>query len=419
MHRTSVVVIGAGQAGLAVSHLLGAAGVDHVVLERGRTAARWDSHVWQSLRLLTPNWLSRLPGHRYLGTDPAGFMGAAEVADYLRSYAALSAAPVTEGVEVVSVRRAAAGAYRVVTTSGTWTSAAVVLATGWCDVPHVPDLASRLDQRIVQVTPATYSAPEALPDGGVLVVGAAATGVQLADELAASGRRVVLAVGSHSRVPRTYRGLDICWWLDAMGTFGRRLDEHPTPAAARREPSLQLSGRPSRRDVDLAALQERGVGLVGRLTDVDGRRVRLAEDLADSIHAADERLRRLLSRIDAFAERTGLGPEVTRAEPIRQARVTGWLDGLDLLHAGVRSVIWATGYRRAYDWLHVPVLDDRGNITQVNGTTASPGLHVVGMRWQTRRNSSFLDGVRHDASLVVSRVLEDLGASRTSVSSAA
>lgn len=210
MYRTSVVVIGAGQAGLAVSHLLGAAHVDHVVLERGRTAAHWAGHPWQSLRLLTPNWMSRLPGYDYRGPDPAGFMPAAEVATYLRSYAARSAAPVREGVDVLSVRRYD-DAYRVETTAGTWTAASVVVATGWCDVPHVPALASRLDRRIAQVTPATYRDPGSIPDGGVLVIGASATGVQLADELAADGRRVVLAVGSHSQVPRTYGGMDICW----------------------------------------------------------------------------------------------------------------------------------------------------------------------------------------------------------------
>ncbi len=288
MYRTSVVVIGAGQAGLAVSHLLSATGADHIVLERGRTASRWDSHAWQSLRLLTPNWMSRLPGHSYRGSDPDGFMPATEVASYLRSYAALSAAPVIEGAEALSVRRSDGG-YRVASTAGTWTAASVVLATGWCDLPDVPGLASRLDSRIMQLTPATYRAPEPLLAGGVLVVGASASGVQLADELAASGRRVALAVGSHSRVPRTYRGLDICWWLDAMGIFARRLDEHPRPAAARREPSLQLSGRPGGLDVDLPALQARGVGLAGRLTDVDGRRVRLAEDLAVTTRQADER----------------------------------------------------------------------------------------------------------------------------------
>ena len=190
---------------------------------------------WQSLRLLTPNWLSRLPGHSYRGPDPAGFMRAAEVGDYLRGYAALSAAPVTEGAQVLSVRRSGGG-YRVVTAAGTWTAASVVLATGWCDLPYVPGLASRLDSRIMQLTPATYRAPGPLPGGGVLVVGASATGVQLADELAAVGRRVTLAAGSHTRVPRTYRGLDICWWLDAMGILTRRLEEHqgrPLPGGSR------------------------------------------------------------------------------------------------------------------------------------------------------------------------------------------
>jgi putative flavoprotein involved in K+ transport len=417
MYHTSVVVIGAGQAGLAVSHLLSAAGADHVVLERGRIAARWDSHPWQSLRLLTPNWLSRLPGHSYLGPDPAGFMRAGEVGDYLRSYAAVSAAPVTEGAQVLSVRRHA-DRYQVATTAGTWTAASVVLATGWCDFPYVPDLACGLDSRIMQLTPATYAAPDALPEGGVLVVGASAAGVQLADELAESGRPVALAVGSHSRVPRTYRGLDICWWLDAMGVFTRRIDEHPKRTAAWREPSLQLSGRKGR-DVDLPALQAHGVGLVGRLTGVDGRRVRLAEDLAVTTGQADERLRGLLRRIDAFAERSGIASEIDSAEPVREASITGSVPELDLLHAGIAAIIWATGYRRAYPWLHVPVLDEEGNIRHVAGTTDARGLHVVGMRWQTRRSSTFLDGARHDAALVVANVLQDLRGPQESVRRAA
>jgi putative flavoprotein involved in K+ transport len=418
MYRTSVVVIGAGQAGLAVSHLLSAAGTDHVVLERGRTAGRWDAHAWQSLRLLTPNWMSRLPGHSYRGPDPAGFMRATEVGSYLRSYAALSAAPVIEGVEVVSVRRGA-GRYRVATTAGTWTAVSVVLATGWCDLPHVPGLASRLDSRIMQLTPAAYAAPQALPDGGVLVVGASATGVQLADELAAAGRRVALAVGSHSRLPRTYRALDICWWLDAMGVFDSALAGHPRPAAARREPSLQLSGRPGGHDVGLPALQARGVVLTGRLTGIDGRRVRLAQDLPVTTREADARLRRLLRRIDVFAERSGIATETGPAEPDGTVRAHGALAELDLRRAGYRAVIWATGFRRSYPWLHVPVLDDNGDISHLNGTTASPGLHVIGMRWQTRRSSTFLDGVRHDAAIVVAKVLKDLHARRTSVGSAA
>jgi putative flavoprotein involved in K+ transport len=418
MYRTSVVVIGAGQAGLAVSHLLSAAGTDHVVLERGRAAARWDAHAWQSLRLLTPNWMSRLPGHRYRGPDPDGFMRAKEVGGYLRSYAALAAAPVTEGAEVTSVQHSAGG-YRITTTAGTWTAVSVVLATGWCDLPYVPGMASRLDSRITQLTPAVYRVPQALPDGGVLVVGASATGVQLADELAASGRRVALAVGSHARVPRTYRALDICWWLDALGVFDRARADHPRPAAAPREPSLQLSGRPGGCDVGLPALQARGVVLTGRLTGTDGRRARLAEDLAVTTRQADERLRKLLRRIDAFAERSGIATGTGPVEPDGAVRAHGAPTELDLLRAGYRSVIWATGYRRSYPWLHVPVLDGGGDIRHRNGSTTSPGLHVVGMRWQTRRSSTFLDGVRHDATIVVARVLADLDGRRATAGSAA
>jgi putative flavoprotein involved in K+ transport len=401
MSRIPVVVIGAGQAGLAVSHLLTGAGVDHVVLERGRTGQRWDSHSWESLRLLTPNWLSRLPGYEYTGPDPAGFMTAAEVAGYLRTYA--EGAPVVEGAEVVSVHACDTG-YRVVTGADSWSARAVVVATGWADLPRVPAVA--LDTRVEQLTPATYRNPAALPDDGVLVVGASASGVQLADELVAAGRRVVLAVGRHSRVPRSYRGLDIMWWLDAMGVLDRRLDERRDPA----EPSLQLVGRSDGRDVDLRSLEDRGVALAGRLTYVDGRQLRFADDLAATTRRADTRLVDLLRRVDAFARGAGLADEIEAAPPVRRVRTKAALSALDLRRAGIGTVIWATGYRRAYPWLHVPVLDGAGEIRHRGGATAAPGLHVIGMRWQSRRNSAHLDGVRHDAATVVSQVLDHLGA---------
>jgi putative flavoprotein involved in K+ transport len=404
MSRTSVIVVGAGQAGLAVSHLLTASGVEHVVLERGRVAERWSSHLWESLRLLSPNWLSRLPGFRYTGSDPDGYMSAGAVADYLRSYANASAAPVVENADVLSVRGRGDG-YTVATTAGTWIAGAVVVATGWCDVPSIPGIASALDPRILQVTPATYRNAAALPDGRVLVVGASATGAQLADELAAAGRDVVLAVGDHSRLPRRYRGMDIMFWLDAMGLFDRRLEEHPRPATAGREPSLQLVGNTNGRDVDLHSLQQRGVGLAGRLVGVDRRHAYFADDLAATTGAADIRLRRLLRRIDAYAGTANLG-----GAPVLAARTDGHLERMDLHHARVGSVVWATGYQRAYPWLHVPVLNRAGEIIQVYGATPAPGLYVMGMRWQSRRSSSFLDGVRHDAATVAGLVLDRVGA---------
>jgi putative flavoprotein involved in K+ transport len=401
MSHLPVVVIGAGQAGLAVSHLLTGAGVDHVVLERGRTAQRWDSYSWESLRLLTPNWLSRLPGYRYAGPDPAGYMSAAEVAGYLRGYGA--GTPVVEGAEVVSVRGRGAG-YRVVTGAGSWSAGAVVLATGWCDLPRVP--AVPLDPGVEQLTPATYRNPAALAEGGVLVVGASASGVQLADELVGAGRNVVLAVGSHTRVPRRYRGRDIIWWLDAMGVLDQPLDERRSPA----EPSLQLVGRSDGRDVDLRTLQDRGVRLAGRLTGVERRRLRFADDLADTTRRADARWTDLLRRVDAFARAGGLADGIEAVPPVRAVRTAAAPSALDLRHAGIGTVIWATGYRRGYPWLHVPVLDRAGEIRHRRGVTPAPGLYVIGMRWQSRRSSANLDGVRHDAVTVVSRVLEHLGA---------
>jgi putative flavoprotein involved in K+ transport len=404
VHRIPAVVIGAGQAGLAVSALLTAAAVDHVVLERGRPAQRWRSRPWESLRLLTPNWLSRLPDWTYAGPDPAGFMTAAEVADHLAAYASHSHAPVVGDATVLSVRRDGAG-YRVATTAGDWAARAVVVATGWCDLPHVPPAAAALPAGVDQLTPATYRSPTALPDGGVLVVGASASGVQLADELAASGRPVLLAVGSHTRVPRRYRGLDIMWWFDAMGLLDRPVAADRT--AQPREPSLQLAGRADARAVDLPALRARGVTLAGRLLGVDGPRLRFAADLPATTAAADARLRRLLARIDTYAQQTGLAAELDPPAPVGTVR-SGAVTELPL--AGIRTVVWATGYRRAYPWLHVPVLDAAGEIRHTGGVTPAPGLYVVGMRWQSRRNSAFLDGVRHDAAIVAARVRADVGA---------
>jgi putative flavoprotein involved in K+ transport len=223
--------------------------VDHVVVERGRVAERWRSERWDSLRLLTPNWMSRLPGWSYTGPDPHGYMTAAEVVDHFQGYAAASTAPVMEDSAVVHLGRRHDG-FDVLTTSHDWRAAHVVVATGWCDQPAVPALAAQLDPSIVQVTPSAYRNPGSLPDGGVLVVGASATGVQLADELSYDGRSVVLAVGSHTRLPRHYWGMDIFWWLERLGTLDRTIDEVPDPVAARHEPAPALrrpAGRPADR----------------------------------------------------------------------------------------------------------------------------------------------------------------------------
>jgi putative flavoprotein involved in K+ transport len=402
MFHTRVVIIGAGQAGLAVSKQLTDAGVDHVVLERGRTAERWTSQRWDSLRLLTPNWMSRLPGWSYRGTDPSGFMPAVEVADYLTAYADSFGAPIIHGAEVRSVRRRGVG-YQVVSDAGIWSTAAVVIATGYSDQPAIPELAGTLHPSVRQITPDLYRNPGDVPDGRVLVVGASATGAQLADELATAGRDVVLAVGRHTRVPRRYRGMDIMWWLDSMGMLDRPLT---TAQLARRpEPSLQIVGSTNGREIDLPSLAERGIRLAGRVTGAGGRELTFADDLATTAAAADSKLDRLLGRIDHFAATTGLENDID--PPDRPRQIAGGPDARQPLEKvdAIRAVIWATGYRRAYPWLRVPVLNAAGEIQQSAGRTPAPGLLVIGMRSQTRRSSTFLDGVRHDAALVVDHLI--------------
>jgi putative flavoprotein involved in K+ transport len=403
MPTIDTVVIGAGQAGLAVSRCLAERGVDHVVVERGRVAERWRSERWNSLRLLTPNWMSRLPGWSYTGPDPHGYMTASEVIGYLEGYATASHAPIHDETTVVRVSHGDVG-FDVVTTRRSWRAANVIVATGWCDEPAVPAAARNLDHGIARVAPSAYRNPDSLPQGNVLVVGASATGVQLADELVRSGRHVVLAVGSHTRLPRTYRGMDIFWWLDQMGTFDRTIDELPDPLVARGEPSVQLVGRPDHADLDLDTLQRGGVHLAGRLAGIDGQHVRFGCDLAATTSTADTRMLRVLDDIDQHIAATGLAGEVLDREVPSSITPTEPLARLDLRSHGITSVIWATGHRRTYPWLDVPVLDEGGEIRQRRGITPAPGLYVLGQRFQHHRSSNFLDGVGRDAAFVASHI---------------
>jgi len=396
MYHVDTVIIGGGQAGLAMSRCLSDLDVEHVVLERGRIGERWRSERWDSLRLLTPRWLARLPGWRYAGPDPDGYMDREEVIDYLEGYAESFDAPVRAGVTVTSVETDADG-YRVETDQGTWFSANVVIATGDCDTPFVPEMAAELPSDIHQVVPTEYRNPHDLPEGGVLVVGASSTGIQLASEIHESGRPVTLSVSRHTRLPRTYRGRDIVWWLDRMGVFDERREQVADLDASLNQPSLQLIGTPDRRTIDLGVLAEAGVRMVGRTTSIDGSRVHFADDLVESTIAADMKLARLLLRIDEHVERQGLAGIVGAPEPFRRVDLEDGPGSIDLPTSDIRTVLWATGFVRRYPWLRVPVLDAEGEILHDRGVTRSPGLYVMGLRLLRRRNSSFIDGQKTDA----------------------
>jgi len=391
---TDVVVIGGGQAGLAMSRCLTDRSIDHVVLERGVVANSWTNERWDSLRTLTPNWMSRLPGFSYSGDDPDGYMTARDVAAHLDAYRRSFDAPVRTGVEVTRIRSVERG-HVVESSDGPWNARAVVMATGACSNPHVPAIADDIPDHVDQLTPIAYRNPTQLADGGVLVVGASASGLQIADELGRAGREVTLAVGDHVRLPRTYRGMDIHWWMDTIGQLDERYDEVEDITRARRLPSLQLIGSPERRDLDLNTVAANGVSLVGRLVGRAGDRAQFSGSFANMCMSADLKQQRLLDRLDEYAAEHGLDGEI--GAPTRPAPTPRSASSLDLDLRSIGTIVWATGFRPSYPWLDPALLDGRGRLVHDGGVLETPGLYVLGLPFMRRRKSSFIDGVGPDA----------------------
>ena len=309
---TDTVIIGAGQAGLALSRCLSDMSVDHVVLDRGAVGQRWRAERWNSLRLLTPNWMTRLPGYSFQGSDPKGFMKRDQVVSFLEGYRQSFSAPVVEHTTVFSVDQYTHG-YQVTTSNGIWFCRAVVVATGACDIPNVPRFARHLSSDIAQLTPSSYKSPADVADGGVLIVGASATGIQLAAELQAAGRQVTLAVGSHAPVPRRYRGRDIMEWLDDCEFLNDERPEASDPHKILRQPSLQLVGNTVGHSISLASVAESGVRLVGRVTNAGNRIVTLGDTLADDIATGQRRQSHILARVDHHILQHGLSAPAAEA----------------------------------------------------------------------------------------------------------
>jgi putative flavoprotein involved in K+ transport len=406
------VVVGAGHAGLAVSRLLTDAGHDHVVLDRGRVAERWRSERWDSLHLLTPNWMTRLPGWCYAGPDPDGYLSAGELVRHLERYAASFRAPVisdTTVVEISGTRGPGCTRFSVITDNGTWHARHVVVATGPHGRPYLPSGLSGISSRVEVLTASSYRNPDTFPPGGVLVVGASASGVQIADELSRAGREVAIAIGRHTRMPRRYRGMDSFWWLEATGRLARTIDQMPDIAAARRENSLQLIGRAEVHlrgsDLDLQTLQERGVRLLDRLDGVVGTEASFRDDLSQRVAEADRRMHHVLDTVDDYIDKAGLNREVLPASRPGAVDLPAPVTRLNLASENIRTMIVAAGYRPDYRWLRVPVLEPDGSIRQQRGVTPAPGLYVVGQYFQHRRDSGFIDGARHDARYVVDHLL--------------
>ena len=397
MKYATTVIIGAGQAGLAMSRQLSNRSIDHVLIERGEVANSWRTERWDSLRLLTPNWQSRLPDYRYAGDDRDGYMTANEVANYLDGYADFCGAPVETHTRVLSVRPDGCG-YRVATTKDDWRCVNVVMAAGSCRISTRPRCAEGMPKDILQLSPLDYKRPEQLPSGGVLIVGSGATGVQLAREIQLSGRQVTLSVGEHLRAPRIYRGKDIELWSDLAGLLDERYDEVDDINRARRTPSPQLIGGPTHNTVDINALKALGVEVVGRFAGIHDGRVRFSGGLANFCALADLKMNRMLDAIDEWIAEAGLDGDVPAPQRLASTHVpeAPRLEA-DLTSGAINSVIWATGYRPDYSWLQVPVFDCRGRLRHDGGVVEAAGLYVMGLPFMRRRKSLQIDGVGVDA----------------------
>jgi putative flavoprotein involved in K+ transport len=383
-----------------MSRCLAESGIDHVVLERGEVANSWRTERWDSLRLLTPNWQSRLPRYGYQGDDPDGYRTMPEVIEFIDAYARVISAPVEAQTNVTSVRPTDTG-YLVATSRGDWQCRTVVLATGACNIASVPALAGAAPAGIATLTSMDYRNPDQLGDGGVLMVGASATGTQLVLEIHRSGRPVTMAVGEHIRAPRVYRGRDLEWWMDAAGVLDERYDEIEDIQRARRVPSLQLTGSTGRITLDLNSLTAIGVKLVGRLAGINEGKAQFSGSLLNQWAMSDLKMGRLLDTIDEWATDNGLDgdgdveaphrlppTEVPDAPPL----------GMDLTSGEIKTIVWATGYHPDYSWLDVPVLDRKGRIRHDGGIVEdAPGMYLMGLQFLRRRKSALIDGAGDDA----------------------
>ena len=400
----NTLVIGGGQAGVAMSEHLSACGVSHLVLERGRIAERWRSGRWDSLVANGPAWHDRFPGMTFPNTDPDAFPGKETVADYFAAYADKIAAPIRCGVEVTSVKRRDGGiGFIVETTDGVIEADNVVAATGPFQRPIIPPIVPEASG-LMQIHSCDYRNPAQLPDGGVLVVGGGASGVQIADELNRAGKKVYISVGPHHRPPRAYRGRDYVWWLGVLGEWDREV-----PKEGSEHVTIAVSGAHGGETIDFRRLAAQGITLVGITNSFKDGVMTFAPDLAANIAVGDENYLSVLKQADAFTDKYGLDlPEEPEAYIIDAdpACVTDPILSLDMAEAGITSIVWATGYALDYGWLKVDVFDDKGKPIHQRGVSKEPGLYFVGLPWLQKRGSSFIYGVWHDAKYLADHIFK-------------
>jgi putative flavoprotein involved in K+ transport len=401
VEKVDTLVVGAGQAGIAMSEHLSKCGVPHLILERARIAERWRSERWDSLVANGPAWHDRFPGMEF-ESDPDGFPAKEKVADYFVAYAQKIAAPIRSGVEVKKVERIVGRpGFRVETSDGVIEARNVVAATGPFQRPLIPALVPETPN-LLQIHSNAYRNPDQLPAGAVLVIGAGSSGVQIADELQRAGRRVYLSVGPHDRPPRGYRQRDFCWWLGVLGKW-----DMETPGPGTEHVTIAVSGAYGGQTIDFRRLAEKGMILVGRAEAYRDGVMSFAPDLRQNIERGDANYLSLLREADAYVERNGIDlpqePEAHEIGPDPKC-VSDPILELDLARAGITSIIWATGYGVDYGWLKLDIFDDKGRPKHQRGVSSEPGIYFLGLPWQSRRGSSFIWGVWHDAKHLADRI---------------
>lgn len=402
MEKTDTLIVGGGQAGLALSEHLSAAAVPHLILEKARIGESWRSARWDGLVTNGPVWHDRFASFEFEGDDPDAFVSAARVARYLEEFADRIDAPMRTGVEVKHASRLKGRrGFKVETSAGPIEAQRIVAATGAFQTPIIPSLIPN-DAPITQIHSAAYRAPNKLPDGAVMVVGAGSSGAQIADELNRAGRKVLLSVGPHDRPPRRYRGRDFVWWLGVLGLWDLAAAEPGTEHV-----TIAVSGAYGGQTMDFRRLAVEGVTLAGRTERYDDGVLHFAPDLAHNIAAGDANYMAMLDAADAFVARTGMDlpeePEARKPFPDPACLVEP-LSELDLSAEGISCVIWATGYRRDYGWLDVDAFDSAGAPIHQRGVSKAPDVYFLGLPWQSRRGSTFLWGVWHDAKFIADQI---------------
>jgi putative flavoprotein involved in K+ transport len=407
--RVETLIIGGGQAGLTISHMLSRRGCPHLVLERGRIAERWRSERWNGLRFQFPNWSVKLPDCPFPYDDLDGFATCCEIVAYLEGYARLVNPPIRCGVDVTGLERNEGGiGILAQTSSGSIASRNVVIATGPYQRPVVPRLLAD-DCDLFQVHANAYKSPEQLPSGAVLIVGSGASGAQIAEELLRAGRRVFLSVGRHKRMPRRYRGRDLIWWLAEMG-----LDQTPVEKRGTDAILPLITGAYGGHTIDFRAFAQQGITLLGRLQSGRGQILEFADDLNESIAYGDAAYHAFLDVVDTYVERERMSPPT---EPSARARIpdppciASPMRQLDIRDTGLSSVIWATGYAFDFGWIDLPVLDAMGVPKHEHGVASVPGVYFLGLPWLSKMNSSFLSGVGDDAARIADHIYQRSAAS--------